>query len=100
MSTRDSLEQAASNTEARRAAPCDAFLVDAPEARRLLGGIAEGLLRARTKSGEIPCVRIGRRVFYRPADLDLYTCRLALGAASADTQTPGADPPASKETHP
>lgn len=45
------------------------MLVDAPGACRLLGGISERKLHSMKQSGEIPHVRIGRRVLYSIAAL-------------------------------
>lgn len=47
------------------------ILVDARQAARSLG-ICERTLFSLTKSGEIPCVRIGRRVQYCRDDLRAF----------------------------
>jgi excisionase family DNA binding protein len=49
----------------------DCLLIPAPEAARLLS-ISRRLLWSLTRSGEIPCVRIRRRVLYDPALLRRY----------------------------
>jgi excisionase family DNA binding protein len=45
-------------------------LVDAAEARRQLGGISVQTLRRLVADGELPVVRIRRRVLFRRADLN------------------------------
>ena len=48
-------------------------LISIREAAAVLGGISERNLWSLTAPrGPIPCVRIGRRVLYRPADLVHY----------------------------
>ena len=47
---------------------CEALLVKAPEAARLLA-ISQRKLWELTNCGEVPCVRIGAAVRYSPADL-------------------------------
>jgi excisionase family DNA binding protein len=43
-------------------------LVDEMEMAELLGVSSQTLQRIRT-AGEVPCIRVGRRVLYRPADV-------------------------------
>ena len=53
--------------------PDPARVVPVAEARRLLGGVsARWLWSATAPRGPIPCVRLGRRVLYRPADLAAF----------------------------
>lgn len=47
------------------------LLLNARNAARALS-ISERLLWTKTKSREIPCVRIGKRVLYSPADLEAW----------------------------
>lgn len=52
--------------------PPEPLLIDVPAARKALGGIAEGSLRALVKAGELHPIRIGRRVFYNPKQLAIW----------------------------
>lgn len=54
-------------SEAPKDAPTDR-LVDAPEAARMLGMSVAAVRKAAIR-GAIPCVRIGRRVRFRPAQI-------------------------------
>ena len=49
----------------------DKLLLNAPEAARRLS-ISTRKLWSLTASGDLPHVRIGRRVLYRPSSLDKY----------------------------
>jgi len=55
-------------------------------------GVCERTLWERTRTGEIPCVRIGRRVLYEPRDLEAWIAQqkrqAAAPAALAETRTP------------
>ena len=48
-----------------------ALLISVPEAAKTLG-ISTRTLFDLTKRGEVPCVRIGRRVLYLPMALDVW----------------------------
>ena len=58
------------------------LLLDAHEAARALR-LSERTLWARTKAGEIPHVRIGRRVLYSPAALERWLAGLRIGPDAA-----------------
>jgi len=58
------------------------LLLDAHEAARTLR-LSERTLWARTKAGEIPHVRIGRRVLYSPAALERWLAGLRIGPGAA-----------------
>ena len=58
------------------------LLLDAHEAARALR-LSERTLWARTKAGEIPHVRIGRRVLYSPAALERWVAGLRIGPGAA-----------------
>jgi Helix-turn-helix domain len=47
-------------------------LLDEQAARAELGGISHATLWRIRRRGELASVRIGRRLFFRPADLDAY----------------------------
>jgi hypothetical protein len=47
-------------------------LVDRREARARLGGISAPTLDRIRRSGQLACVRVGRRVFFLTEDLDAY----------------------------
>lgn len=49
--------------------PTTPLLVDAREAARLLN-LSESYVRHLTRTGRLPCVRLGRAIRYRPAALD------------------------------
>lgn len=69
----------------------DKLLVPPREAAWLLGGISLRHLWALTHPrGPIPSVRLGRRVFYRPADLERFVEEPKTAAAmegQADVRT-------------
>jgi len=66
------------------------LLLSAREAAFQLGGISLRHLWALTAPrGPIPCVKLGRRVFYRPADLEEFARQAARRQAAA--ATPQAD---------
>jgi excisionase family DNA binding protein len=68
MNARHEPEKLTSEPESSRPTP---LLVNAREAARLLG-IGTRLLWALTNRREVPSVRIGRLVKYRPSDLQAY----------------------------
>jgi excisionase family DNA binding protein len=47
-------------------------LYDSLEARDLLGGISESMFRRLTGSGELPSVKIGRKVYIEPATIEEF----------------------------
>jgi excisionase family DNA binding protein len=47
-------------------------LYDSVEARELLGGISEPTFRRLTAAGELPVVRIGRKVYVEPAAIEEF----------------------------
>jgi excisionase family DNA binding protein len=51
--------------------PATRLAVRPTEAAKLLG-ISVRLLRDLTNKSDLPCVRLGRCVLYRPADLDAW----------------------------
>ena len=53
------------------------LLLTVKEACQQLGGISSRKLWSLTTGGEIKSVRIGRRVMYRPSDLEAYIESLA-----------------------
>jgi len=60
------------------------LLLSPREAAYKLGGISVRHLWALTKPrGPIPCVKLGRRVFYRPADLEHFLAEVAQQQAEA-----------------
>jgi excisionase family DNA binding protein len=63
------------------------LLLDAHEAARALR-LSERTLWARTKAGEIPHVRIGRRVLYSPAALERWLAGLRIGPGAAAKKSP------------
>lgn len=53
-------------------------LISKEEARTgWLGGVSPGLLDKMDRTGELPFVRVGRRVFYRRSDLASYIAGLS-----------------------
>lgn len=52
-------------------------LIPEGEARAHLGGISRATMLRLRQRGELKCVRIGRRVLFRVADLDDYVERKA-----------------------
>ena len=50
-------------------------LLTAKQTRRLLGGIAKSTLWRLVRQGELPVVRIGRRTFFRPEDVENLVAR-------------------------
>lgn len=56
------------------------LLVDGKRARKILGDISQKLLWSMTKAGEIPCVRMRRRVLYSPEALRDWVKRNTKGA--------------------
>jgi excisionase family DNA binding protein len=50
-------------------------LLSEEAARAELGGISRPTLFRLRQRGEIGCVRIGRRLFFRPADIEAYVER-------------------------
>jgi len=50
-------------------------LLTAKQARRLLGGISKSTLWRLVRQGDLPVVRIGRRTFFRPEDLENLVAR-------------------------
>lgn len=63
-------------------------LVSVREAASMLGGISQrNLWSLTTPRGPIPCVRLGRRVLYRPADLAHYVEQLAIGHRAVKHRT-------------
>ena len=63
----------------------DKLLLDTREAARRLS-ISERTLWAMTQAGDLPHVRIGRRVLYRPASLDAYLASIERTGAAAQTE--------------
>jgi hypothetical protein len=59
------------------------LLISPREACYRLGGISQRHLWNLTRRGLIPCVRLGRRVFYRPADLEAFLESVARHQAEA-----------------
>lgn len=59
------------------------LLLTAPETARTLR-ICRRTLHSWTKSGDIPCVRLGARVMYDPRDLRQMIDRLKSGGAAVD----------------
>ena len=59
------------------------LLISPREACYRLGGISQRHLWSLTRRGLIPCVRLGRRVFYRPADLEAFLESVARQQAEA-----------------
>lgn len=68
--------------QAQHVAPA-ALLVDEKTAAELLGGICTKHLYNLRRRGGLPFVRIGTRVFYRPADLSAWIDRQAQVHADA-----------------
>jgi len=64
------------------------LLLDAHEAARSLR-LSERTLWARTKAGEIPHVRIGRRVLYSPAALERWLAGLRIGPGATGGKISG-----------
>jgi len=60
------------------------LLISPREACYRLGGISQRHLWNLTRRGLIPCVRLGRRVFYRPADLEVFIENVARQAEAAE----------------
>lgn len=50
-------------------------LLTAKQARRLLGGISKSTLWRLVRQGDLPVVRIGRRTFFRPEDVENLVAR-------------------------
>jgi len=60
------------------------LLVSAREAAYRLGGVSVRHLWSLTQPrGPIPCVRLGRRVLYRPRDLEAFIVSAARQSAEA-----------------
>jgi hypothetical protein len=60
------------------------LLLSPREAAYKLGGISVRHLWALTRPrGPIPCVKLGRRIFYRPADLETFLAEAARQQAEA-----------------
>ena len=75
----------------------DKLLVPPREAAWMLGGISTRHLWALTwPRGPIPCVRLGRRVFYRPGDLERFAEEQKAGACAAASA--GAGPGCAQES--
>ena len=55
------------------------LLLNARDAAKALS-IGQRKLWELTNCGEIPCIRIGRRVLYSPADLEAFISRQKAGA--------------------
>jgi excisionase family DNA binding protein len=60
--------------------PNEPLLVDVPAASKLLG-ISDRTLWSMTKAGEVPCVRLRRRVLYAPQALRDWVAARAEGGA-------------------
>jgi len=60
------------------------LLISPREACYRLGGISQRHLWNLTRRGLIPCVRLGRRVFYRPADLEVFIENVARQAEAVE----------------
>jgi hypothetical protein len=58
--------ESASYAESRTA------LLDEQATRAELGGISHATLWRIRQRGELACVRIGRRLFFRPSDVEAY----------------------------
>ena len=67
------------------------LLISPREACYRLGGISQRHLWNLTRRGLIPCVRLGRRVFYRPADLEVFIENVARQAEAAEHEGQGHD---------
>jgi predicted DNA-binding transcriptional regulator AlpA len=52
--------------------PTRTALLSEDAARAELGGISRATLFRIRQRGELSCVRIGRRLFFRPADVEAY----------------------------
>ena len=52
--------------------PPEPLIHPEPEARSILGGISKRKLSQLVRDGEIPVVRIGRRIFFTPASLSQF----------------------------
>ena len=67
------------------------LLVDADTAAASLGGVSRGTLRNLVIRGDLPAVKVGRRLMFRREDLSAYVARLPAAAdvwGSEDTETP------------
>lgn len=53
------------------------LLLDGEATRQVLGGISRNHLDNLVKRGDIPAVRIGRRVMFRATDVQHYVANLA-----------------------
>lgn len=53
------------------------LLLDAESTRQALGGISRGHLDNLVKRGQIPSVKVGRRVMFRASDVNAYVDGLA-----------------------
>lgn len=58
--------------------------VDAQTAAKMLGGISPRSLWSLKASGALPCVRVGRRVLYRVADLHEFLASRVAKEGSAN----------------
>jgi len=68
----------------------DKLLVPPREAAWLLGGIStRHLWSLTTPRGPIPCIRLGRRVFYAPRDLQRFLEERKQTAAEASMEAEG-----------
>lgn len=65
--------------EAQHRPAAEPLLYPEPEARWRLGGISKRKMCQLIRDGEIPVVRIGRRIFFTPASLREFVAARAEG---------------------
>ena len=74
------------------------LLLSPREAAYKLGGISVRHLWALTRPrGPIPCIKLGRRTFYRPSDLEAFLESVARQQAEAAELVEGQDAQAQKK---